>query len=184
MLKTTKTNEQKGFTIIEVLIVLAVAALILLVVFLAVPGLQRNQKNTQIKQEISRLSGAIVNYEANNGGAAPLTSAHLATILTDANIASNSLIYISGNTQLTTGPVPTTQGLYLLSATTATFNAAYTFAAQTTLTQVNIVTGDTCPTSGLGASTISAAAGASTNVAVFYTLHTAGNDIWQCNQAS
>ncbi|HPW47952.1 MAG TPA: prepilin-type N-terminal cleavage/methylation domain-containing protein, partial [Candidatus Saccharibacteria bacterium] len=35
-------KDQKGFTIIEVLIVLAIAALILLIVFLAVPALQRN----------------------------------------------------------------------------------------------------------------------------------------------
>jgi prepilin-type N-terminal cleavage/methylation domain-containing protein len=37
-----KQKRQQGFTIIEVLIVLAIAALILLIVFLAVPALQRN----------------------------------------------------------------------------------------------------------------------------------------------
>ncbi|MDQ3065292.1 MAG: prepilin-type N-terminal cleavage/methylation domain-containing protein, partial [bacterium] len=35
-------NNNKGFTIIEVLIVLAIAGLIMLIVFLAVPALQRN----------------------------------------------------------------------------------------------------------------------------------------------
>jgi prepilin-type N-terminal cleavage/methylation domain-containing protein len=40
-----KRNE--GFTIIEVMIVLAIAGLIMLVVFLAVPALQRNSRNTQ-----------------------------------------------------------------------------------------------------------------------------------------
>ena len=134
MLKTTKTNEQKGFTIIEVLIVLAVAALILLVVFLAVPGLQRNQKNTQIKQEISRLSGAIVNFEANNGGAAPLNSSDLTTVLADSNIGSSSLIYTSN--QYVTAPYVTSsaQTLYLLSTGTASYNTAYTFGGQKNLT--------------------------------------------------
>ena len=41
----------EGFTIIEVLIVLAIAGLILLVVFLAVPALQRNARNTQRNAE-------------------------------------------------------------------------------------------------------------------------------------
>ena len=184
MLKTTKTNEQKGFTIIEVLIVLAVAALILLVVFLAVPGLQRNQKNTQIKQEISRLSGAIVNFEANNGGAAPLNSSDLTTVLADSNIGSSSLIYTSN--QYVTAPYVTSsaQTLYLLSTGTASYNTAYTFGGQKNLTQVDIVTGETCPASGAGQSTISGAAGSATNVAVFYTIHTSSNDVWQCNQAS
>ncbi len=185
MLKTTKTNEQKGFTIIEVLIVLAVAALILLVVFLAVPGLQRNQKNTQIKQEISRLSGAIVNFEANNGGNTPLNSSDLTSVLNDSNIASSSLIYTSTN-QYTTTPYVTSsaQTLYLLSTGTAAYGSSpYTFGSQKTLTQVDIVPGFVCPATAGGA-TIQATAGSATNVAIFYTLHTASNDIWQCNQAS
>jgi prepilin-type N-terminal cleavage/methylation domain-containing protein len=40
-----KQKREAGFTIIEVLIVLAIAALILLIVFLAVPALQRNARN-------------------------------------------------------------------------------------------------------------------------------------------
>jgi prepilin-type N-terminal cleavage/methylation domain-containing protein len=35
-------NNKKGFTIIEVLIVLAIAGVIMVIVFLAVPALQRN----------------------------------------------------------------------------------------------------------------------------------------------
>jgi prepilin-type N-terminal cleavage/methylation domain-containing protein len=35
-----------GFTIIEVMIVLAIAGLILLIVFLAVPALEREARNT------------------------------------------------------------------------------------------------------------------------------------------
>ena len=66
MLKTTK----KGFTIIEVVIVLVIGAVIMLGVFLVVPGLQRSAQN-QRRQDIARqfLSG-IEQFKANNGGRA------------------------------------------------------------------------------------------------------------------
>jgi prepilin-type N-terminal cleavage/methylation domain-containing protein len=60
-----------GFTIIEVLIVLAIAGLIMLIVFLAVPALQRNSRNTQRKNDIADLIGAIQEYSSNNSGQLP-----------------------------------------------------------------------------------------------------------------
>jgi prepilin-type N-terminal cleavage/methylation domain-containing protein len=72
MLKQSqKSKDQKGFTIIEVLIVLAIAGLILLIVFLAVPALQRNSRNTQRKADIQALLGAASEFSANNSGAIP-----------------------------------------------------------------------------------------------------------------
>ena len=50
---------KKGFTIIEVLIVLAIAGLILLIVFMAVPALQRNSRNTQRNNDAATLGGAV-----------------------------------------------------------------------------------------------------------------------------
>ncbi len=67
MLKNTKTN--KGFTIIEVLIVLAIAGLIMLIVFLAVPALQRNSRNTSRRSDVSRVLGAVQEVSANSNGA-------------------------------------------------------------------------------------------------------------------
>ena len=64
----SKLRNQKGFTIIEVLIVLAIAGLILLIVFLAVPALQRNSRNTQRKNDISALLAAINEFSNNNNG--------------------------------------------------------------------------------------------------------------------
>ena len=58
-----------GFTIIEVLIVLAIAGLIMLVVFLAVPALQRNQRNTSRRSDIGRIGGAVTEWTTNNNGA-------------------------------------------------------------------------------------------------------------------
>lgn len=65
-------NRQKGFTIIEVLIVLAIAGLILLIVFLAVPALQRNSRNTQVRNDAGAVLGYINEYASNNNGSLPV----------------------------------------------------------------------------------------------------------------
>ena len=61
-------KKNKGFTIIEVLIVLAIAGLIMLVVFLAVPALQRNSRNNARQSEGSVLATAINECVTNNNG--------------------------------------------------------------------------------------------------------------------
>lgn len=66
---------KKGFTIIEVLIVLAIAGLILLVVFLAVPALQRNSRNTQKRQSVAQVLSMVSEYQSNNNGALPSNAA-------------------------------------------------------------------------------------------------------------
>ena len=43
-----------GFTIIEVALVLAIAGLIFLVVFLALPALQRSQRDTARRQDVAK----------------------------------------------------------------------------------------------------------------------------------
>lgn len=64
-------KQQKGFTIIEVLIVLAIAALILLLVFLVVPTLQRNVRNAGKKQAIARLQAAIGQWQSDHSNKIP-----------------------------------------------------------------------------------------------------------------
>ena len=70
MLKQLRKRTE-GFTIIEVMIVLAIAGLILLIVFLAVPALQRNSRNTQSKSDAAALLGAAQEWANNNNGATP-----------------------------------------------------------------------------------------------------------------
>lgn len=67
----SQKSSQKGFTIIEVVLVLAIAALIFLVVFLAVPALQRSQRDTQRRADVGRLHAAIVNDAGNRQGTLP-----------------------------------------------------------------------------------------------------------------
>jgi prepilin-type N-terminal cleavage/methylation domain-containing protein len=71
MLNRTKKLTSDGFTIIEVVIVLAIAALILLIVLLAVPALQRNSRNTTIKNDASAIASGISDFESNNSGQSP-----------------------------------------------------------------------------------------------------------------
>lgn len=79
MLKTTK----KGFTIIEVVIVLVIGAVIMLGVFLVVPGLQRSAQNTR-RQDIARqILAATEQFKANNQGTFPTGPEVMAQI--DAN---------------------------------------------------------------------------------------------------
>lgn len=67
-MKRESKNSKEGFTIIEVVLVLAIAGLIFLMVFLALPALQRSQRNTQRRDDYSMLSTAVTNYMSNNGG--------------------------------------------------------------------------------------------------------------------
>ena len=67
-------NKKYGFTIIEVVLVLAIAGLIFLMVFVAVPALQRNQRDVQRKNDAARVKDAIERYRSNNKGKMPQAS--------------------------------------------------------------------------------------------------------------
>lgn len=62
------TNSKKGFTIIEVVLVLAIAGLIFLMVFVALPALQRSQRDTARRNDLSRVDTSLVQYQTNNQG--------------------------------------------------------------------------------------------------------------------
>jgi len=66
-------QKTKGFTIIEVVLVLAIAGLIFLLIFLALPALQRNQRDQARRQDVGRLISAVQSYQSNNQGKRPST---------------------------------------------------------------------------------------------------------------
>jgi type IV pilus assembly protein PilA len=80
----TVEKQQKGFTIIEVVLVLAIAGLIFIMVFIALPALQRNQRDTARKNEASAVISAVGTYQGNNRGANPTTAGQLSTIINGA----------------------------------------------------------------------------------------------------
>lgn len=70
MLNNLKKRTE-GFTIIEVMIVLAIAGLIMVVVFMAIPQLQRNQRNNTRRDIVNRVKAELENYASNNNGVYP-----------------------------------------------------------------------------------------------------------------
>ena len=66
-----KKLNNKGFTIVEVLIVLAIAGVILATILLAVPALQRNSRNTNSKQAATQVIADITDATSANNGAVP-----------------------------------------------------------------------------------------------------------------
>lgn len=64
-----------GFTLIEVVIVLAIAGLIFVIVLLAVSQAQTARRNTQRKNDLNRISAQLEQYASNNQGSYPSESA-------------------------------------------------------------------------------------------------------------
>lgn len=155
MRQNTKLNN-KGFTIIEVLIVLAIAGLILLIVFLAIPALQRSSRTTQAKNAAAAILGTSSEFVGNNNGAQPTTCA----------IGSDGTITISSTVTGTSPATGRTQGGY----TCATGGGAK--VAGDPIGAYNFIPGQKC-----NGAAITPAGRA---VAVTFTVETATSTVPQC----
>lgn len=60
----SKSSGPPGFTVIEVLIVVAIAGLIISIVFLAIPAIQRNERNSSRKEMVGLIDGQLQQYYA------------------------------------------------------------------------------------------------------------------------
>lgn len=67
----------QGFTIIEVLIVLSIAGLIMAIVFIAFPQLQRSSRDNQRQNILSRMKSEMEGYASNNQGSYPFKNCGL-----------------------------------------------------------------------------------------------------------
>jgi prepilin-type N-terminal cleavage/methylation domain-containing protein len=68
-------KNSKGFTLIEVVLVLAIAGLLLTLVFLAVTGAQKSRRDAVRKNDLSRIAAQLDAYASNNKGDYPTSSA-------------------------------------------------------------------------------------------------------------
>ena len=68
---TNTSTNKKGFTIIEVSLVIAIAGLIFLMVFVALPGLRSSQRNAQRRDDVLKLISEIKEFQNNNRGGLP-----------------------------------------------------------------------------------------------------------------
>lgn len=66
------TDAKKGFTILEVVLVLALAGLIFLMVFITFPRLQRSQRDAERKDDMMLLVEKLKEYQTNNRGTLPI----------------------------------------------------------------------------------------------------------------
>jgi len=121
-------KKTEAFTIIEVLIVLAIAGLIMLLVFLAVPTLQRNSRNTQRNGDAALFAAAVNECLSNRNG--------------DIN-SCNTAAGVEGNFLDTTKMRQLTTRAYV--------------AGTGTITQVNLQFGTKCDNAGSAASAGAAA---------------------------
>lgn len=62
-----------GFTVIEIMIVLAIGGLILLIVLLAVPALQRNSRQNAQRSDIARILAGVAEFRTHNNNTLPPT---------------------------------------------------------------------------------------------------------------
>ena len=159
-----QSKKEKGFTIIEVLIVLAIAGLILLVVFLAVPALQRNARNTQRTEDAGNILSSISEYVGNNNGQLPA----------DGGVSGTGNALVVGASGSNT--VPVTLGYYTATAVTITNNAAANLTNPSNTDSIRIVKGAACSTTTIG----DAVSASSRSVVILYTLETASD---QCRQS-
>lgn len=68
-----KTKNKKGFTIIEVVLVLAIGGLIFLMVFIGLPSLQRSQRDKQRRNDMARVVDGAIEFQRHNKGQLPWT---------------------------------------------------------------------------------------------------------------
>ena len=96
---SSKIKAKSGFTIIEVVLVLAIAGLIFLMVFVAFPTLRRSQFDTQRQNDLNRLSTQITNFKSGNSNGIPGMSSkndNNRGTVTGANIDSDSKVGTRG----------------------------------------------------------------------------------------
>lgn len=101
-----KKRSEGGFTIIEVLIVLAIAGLIMLIVFLAVPALQRNSRNTTNKNDASAVAGGLNEFVSNNDGTFPTSVSGTGTVIISATGLTSATAKVNGSTVVSTVTTP------------------------------------------------------------------------------
>lgn len=160
MLTQLQKRREEGFTIIEVMIVLAIAGLIILVVLLAVPALQRNSRNTTIKNDAAAVAGAINEYQSINNGKMPtnvVSSTSEDTVTVSGSIGTTPVTgKVQGGTKVSIMNVAGEDGSYV----PANFS------------EIGVVIGKKCDTAGTG---VDSAASNARAVAITYKLETAGS---------
>lgn len=122
-----KQKREQGFTIIEVLIVLAIAALIFLIVFLAVPALNRNSRNNAIKHDAANVLSGVQTFESNNSGQLP-----------------TNVVCTNGTATITGGAGTQQNTISVQPSTVCNFNAGFVTTGSANLGHLHVDTAQQC----------------------------------------
>ncbi len=147
-------QHNKGFTIIEVLIVLAIAAVIILIVFLAVPQLSRNNRNTRRRTDGAKALALLQeNANNNNGAAATATTAPNELTTTNANYSIISTVNYNvsgtGFQNLVASGTIAADTLYIRNYSVCTSNVGVTGGSQRQYTATFLVESPGATASGV-----------------------------------
>jgi len=126
-----RTKNIKGFTIIEVVLVLAIAGLIFLMVFIALPALQAGQRDTARKSDVSNVASALNSYSSANRGSLPAAGSTLDTQL-GATGSGSTKSYESLSNNINNVVVSTTGAAGAVTVTDATITVYIGFKCGTT----------------------------------------------------
>lgn len=157
-----KSKNENGFTIIEVMIVLAVASLIMLIVLLAVPALQRSTRNTNRTADATKTASAVSDCMSNRNNT--VASCNTTASITGANgtLDTNSLKQLTTVTVSNTSPATLALGDANWPADTAT---------------IKVFFGEKCAADGASASTTGAVA---TQFVVIYNNEGGNGNVARC----
>lgn len=90
-------KKEKGFTLIEIVLVLAIAGLLLVIVFLAVSGAQKSRRDNQRKNDLARIAAQVEAYASNTAGVYPATAAAFSTQLLGTYALTNAKDPLAGS---------------------------------------------------------------------------------------
>lgn len=131
-------SSSKGFTLIEVVLVLAIGGLIFLLAFLAFQQVSRNRRDTERRSAASQVVAELQNYAGDNSNNFPTSS-----VAVGSNVC-------TGGTAPAAGSFQAFIRTYMCSGSPAEFNGpqgAYTLQVSTTAPtkdQIRYINGENC----------------------------------------
>ena len=180
-----KVKKEKGFTIIEVALVLAIAGLIFLVVFLAVPALQRNQRDDARKRDVSNVVAAITAYNSNGNAVFTVTNGNAynngtaITGTTQNAVLSRYIDKLSNDVNFVNISNATT-----ISATQAVATVGTTGSTAPAPNTIIVAPGRACPAAWNATGTTALPAAGGRRAAVIVQIEAGGDGKYYCMNAS
>lgn len=131
--KIKKMNKRdNGFTIVEIMIVMAIIGMMLLAMLLVVPNLRRNARNKQRRDDVGSLISALSEYTSSNSGALPAAASDFTG---NAKLsyydAATEVNYVNSSTAVTSAPGTDANVVYIRNFAKCNGNAIQSTAGAT-----------------------------------------------------